>query len=163
MPFESLIDCKHCQTTGTCKNGSDAKTSCGRCIGHWRGHWWSKLGGEAGLVCSVCYGRGVVEPGPLKWDRRFPFFLSAGLVSLGFILLFSAHLAHIDPNNALTFVGTLLGSITGYYFAGERSRSTASAESTKGDSPANDKKSTGPRAQDLDADHTAEEPPNAEV
>jgi hypothetical protein len=77
---------------------------------------------NVGLVCSVCLGKGIVEPYALKIERRFPFFLAIGLVSLGFLVLFLSKKVGLDPDKVLPFVGTLLGSITGYYFGGERAR-----------------------------------------
>jgi hypothetical protein len=119
--WRDFIPCPHCDKTGTCHRGGGDK-SCGRCIA---GRWlWKKLPKDddyVGLVCSVCSGKGLVEPYALKIERLFPFFLAAGLAALGFSLLFIRP-GGLTPEQSLPFVGTLLGSITGYYFGGERAR-----------------------------------------
>ena len=124
MAGPELVPCKHCDESGTCNPG---KPSCGVCIGRWRVR--EQLGpGDptSGLICSVCWGKGLVEASAAKWNNRFPFILASGLVLLGFALLFLIGWTKIDEHQALTFVGTLLGSITGFYFGGERGRLIAS-------------------------------------
>ncbi len=74
-----------------------------------------------GLVCSVCYGRGVNEGSQTKWDYRFPLLLAAVLSACGFITLWVLR-ENVNFDKVLVFVSTLLASITGFYFGGERSR-----------------------------------------
>jgi hypothetical protein len=116
--------CCHCSKSGTCSNG-DNDSSCERCIAKWRKEYQRKIFGREyfteqpayrGLVCSVCRGKGVTEPTALKWERRFPFSLASGLTILGFLLLLLGKWVGLSAQEALPFVGTLLGSITGYYF-----------------------------------------------
>lgn len=133
MAGPELVPCKHCNETGTCNPGAE---SCGLCIKRWKTRE-GEVNPTRGLVCSVCWGKGLVEASAAKWSNRFPFFLASVLVIFGFSLLFGANWAHIDGHQALTFVGTLLGSVTGYYFGGERSR-TVSASGNKKPSTPND-------------------------
>lgn len=124
MAGPELVSCKHCDESGTCNPGD---TSCGVCIARWMQRGQLGQDGPAiGLICSVCWGKGLVEASAAKWNNRFPFILASGLVLLGFALLFLVGWTGIDKNQALTFVGTLLGSITGFYFGGERGRLAAS-------------------------------------
>jgi hypothetical protein len=114
------ISCLHCEKTGTCRNGVDG-VSCATCS-----RKGSRYGDHSdapkGLVCSVCEGRGSVEPFTLKLQNRFlPFF------AMGFVVLLLAFIAIAYFSNngkgfetILGFAGTLIGSITGYYFGGKQ-------------------------------------------
>src|SRR2546427_3687796 len=122
MALPDFVNCQHCDMRGTCRNGLGGK-SCGRCVAKWKNETTGYAGQEneqVGLVCSVCWGRGLTEPAALKWDKRFPFVLASGLVLLGFSVLLLGHFVELPPDKALPFVGTLLGSITGYYFGAEK-------------------------------------------
>lgn len=82
-----------------------------------------KNGSHVGLVCSVCWGKGLAELSSAKWNYRYPAILAIVFVLLGFLLLFVfawRDYQHFDK--LLVFVSTLIGSITGYYFGGERAR-----------------------------------------
>jgi len=121
-----LVDCQHCKKTGTCTNGPDGQ-SCARCIAFFTGrHEYSADSGKPiGLVCSVCWGKGLAELSSSKWNYRYPALLAIVFVLLAFLLLFVFGLLqyqHFDK--LLVFVSTLIGSITGYYFGGERAKAT---------------------------------------
>jgi len=79
-----------------------------------------------GLICSVCEGRGTVEPHSVKLTNRFlPYFsMVFVLVLLGFL----AWVIYRDDNyyfqGVLGFVSTMIGSITAYYFGGKVNSST---------------------------------------
>src|SRR5689334_19821418 len=76
-----------------------------------------------GLVCSVCWGRGVTEVASEKWNYRYPAILSGIFVVLAFgTLLISGLNNQFNEyfDKVIVFVSTLIGSITGYYFAGSR-------------------------------------------
>jgi hypothetical protein len=77
--------------------------------------------GLHGLVCSVCYGKGVNQGSQTKWDYRLPLLLAAFLSVCGFITLWALR-ENGNFDKVLVFVSTLLASITGFYFGGERSR-----------------------------------------
>ena len=116
-----LVECPHCQQTGTCTNGQDGQ-SCQRCVARWnKGQSLPPESGKAiGLVCSVCHGKGLAELSSGRWHYRYPALLALVVVLLGFLILFFfgwRHYEHFDK--LLVFVSTLIGSITGYYFGGK--------------------------------------------
>jgi hypothetical protein len=121
------VECKHCGQTGTCTNGPD-RQSCGRCIAAWQPASPStstpaRTYPTEGLVCAVCNGTGVAELSSSKWDYRLPAALAILLILFAFTSIF-VFLAWDDKDidKVLVFAGTLIGSVTGYYFGGERSR-----------------------------------------
>jgi hypothetical protein len=118
-----LVPCKHCNETGTCRSG-EGDASCDRCAAFWaRDEKFPKTGKHAGLVCSVCKGRGLAETASSQWDYWFPGILAIVFIGVSFGLLYYFHESpHFDT--ILVFVGTLIGGVTGYYFGGERRRST---------------------------------------
>jgi uncharacterized iron-regulated membrane protein len=79
-----------------------------------------------GLICSVCEGRGTVEPHSVKLNNRFlPYF------SMFFVLLLLVFLAIVIFwgnkeyfQGVLGFVSAMTGSITAYYFGGRANGST---------------------------------------
>jgi hypothetical protein len=110
------ITCAHCAGTGTCKNGPNG-TSCVVCI---RKNKLYKASGNKpkkeyeGIVCSVCKGRGIILKKGTWLKKNFPPILAV------MIVYFSLALIMIHPNdNLVAFAGTLIGSITGYYFGGK--------------------------------------------
>ena len=74
-----------------------------------------------GLVCSVCGGVGKAEPKTLRFLNLFLPFFAAGFVGLLLIWLMVLAL-RASPNfhDFLTFAGTAIGSVTGYYFGGTK-------------------------------------------
>lgn len=117
-----FVTCKHCVETGTCTNGHDGG-SCTRCIAYWKQYVqdYTPKEDDKGLVCSVCWGKGVTEPTSSKWQNRFTPILAMVFVLLAFLLVFIFGLFKIpDFDKVLVFAGTLIGSITGYYFGGEK-------------------------------------------
>jgi hypothetical protein len=128
-----LIPCKHCSESGTCRN-ADGEASCDRCVSFWsdRLKVFPKEGKHTGLVCSVCFGRGLAETASSQWDYRFPGSLAILFILVAFgVLLYFHDSVHFDK--VLVFVSTLVGSVTGYYFGGERNRSAVRV--SKGTSP----------------------------
>jgi hypothetical protein len=123
-----LVDasqCQHCGTLGTCTTGNNGH-SCARCKAVWVKEFGIDPGKEyKGLVCSVCRGRGIAESHRVKWEYRFPAVLALIFVFLTFMLLYFRQRIGIDPGLALTFAGTLIGSITGFYFGGAKTSSSS--------------------------------------
>lgn len=121
--MNTLTNCAHCKGTGTCTTGAEG-ASCQICLAAWRQR--NKLLNEGadpkGLRCTCCWGKGRVEPpGATKWDYKTPAYLGGMLAILSFILLFLTFRANNEAfSKSLVFVGTLLGSITGYYFGGQK-------------------------------------------
>lgn len=120
------IACPHCKTSGTCSSGAEGD-SCAVC---------SRTGfrlrdysaAPKGLPCSVCGGRGSVEPFSLKLQNRFLPFFAMGFVFL--LLLFLAVALYSGTasfEKIIGFAGTLIGSITGYYFGGKHIETSTSS------------------------------------
>src|ERR1700738_4999906 len=138
--MEGFQSCAHCEGKGTCKNGKD-DTGCLICFAHWSQRYPKmKDVHELGAIkCSTCWGRGIVEPpGATKWDYKTPAYLGAALAGCSFALLFT--LAFMKDSEgfakALVFAGTLLGSITGYYFGGQRRIPSSSTDGHASEGPA---------------------------
>lgn len=130
----TLLDasrCLHCgngEKLGTCTTGNDG-LSCARCKAVWVER--DKIDPSVdhkGLVCSVCWGRGIAESSRLKWEYRFPAALALIFVFFTFLLLFFSKRIGIDSGQAMTFAGTLIGSITGFYFGGAKVASSLTAD-----------------------------------
>jgi hypothetical protein len=128
------VECQHCKHTGTCTNGLDGQ-SCLRCIAFWTKHkeFVSESGKPIGLVCSVCWGKGSAELSSVKWNYRTPAYLAFVIVLFGFLILFVFGWRHSEQfDKLLVFVSTLIGSITGYYFAAKATAArTATATSVE--------------------------------
>lgn len=110
--------CAHCSGSGTCRNGKDGD-SCSVCIKEVE----SKTNAQ-GLVCSVCGGLGVAEMRTDRINRRVTSMLA--MLIAYFALTFVFVLALIENkyfSECLAFSGTLIGSITGYYFGGKTKKS----------------------------------------
>ncbi len=116
--------CAHCSTSGTCKTANDGK-SCAACVRK-NGLQADNYGGSAcndAIVCSVCRGIGSVEPVSLGFQKHFTSSLALVFVGLAFtiIIIFGVmgdQFIHFET--VLAFAGTLIGSITGFYFGGAR-------------------------------------------
>jgi hypothetical protein len=74
---------------------------------------------RTGIVCSVCWGKGIAEPSNQKWQYRFPAMLALLIILVAlFLLIWYDRKPEFD--RIIVFVSTLVGSVTGYYFGGER-------------------------------------------
>jgi drug/metabolite transporter (DMT)-like permease len=117
-----LVPCAHCESKGSCKTG------CPRCRAFWiqRESGLENVSDWAGIVCSVCWGKGVAEPSNQKWQYRFPAMLALLILVVAVFLLlwFSGKDQKEAFDRILVFVSTLVGSVTGYYFGGERKGAT---------------------------------------
>ncbi len=114
--------CAHCSSTGTCKIATDGK-SCAVCVRK-HGLKADNYGGSGcndAIACSVCRGIGSVEPVSLGFQKHFTASLALVFVGLAFliIIIFSV----MKPEHfetVLAFAGTLIGSVTGFYFGGTK-------------------------------------------
>lgn len=105
-------NCAHCSASGCCSSGANGN-SCAACQKS------QNLRNEApGLVCSVCKGIGVIEPKTVRINKRIVPVLALFIVyvALGLVMV-NTHSDHFSE--ILAFAGTLIGSITGYYFGGK--------------------------------------------
>jgi hypothetical protein len=74
-----------------------------------------------GMPCSICKGRSTIEPTSLKIQNRLVPTLAVLFVLIAFYFIYFFHKTeHFDK--VLVFAGTLIGSITGFYFGGEKNR-----------------------------------------
>ena len=109
----NLYPCKHCNETGTCSSGTEG-ASCDACV---KGHELSRRQPYFGLSCSACNGIGQTEPRTERINKRVKPVLAMGIVFLLLIFIFALALmgnAHFPE--FLAFSGTLIGSITAFYF-----------------------------------------------
>ncbi len=114
-----LIPCAHCEGKGICHSGKD-ESSCEICTRKVRlfGISSRKI---YGIVCSVCYGGGVVEPMTERLNKRIEPLLAIILVYVAlFMVWFMATVNNQHFPAILAFSSTLIGSITGYYFGGKK-------------------------------------------
>lgn len=117
---KELLECKHCNQTGTCSTGLDGM-SCSACIkahdlkGH-RFIFWKV--NHYGLSCGSCNGLLKADPVTFRMQKRVVPVLAL-LVTLGFLVLSSA-LAVMDESiipQIITGWLALTSSVMGYYFS----------------------------------------------
>lgn len=114
----NLYACAHCMSEGTCKSGLNG-LSCAVCIKEY------ELKGKeyAGLPCGVCGGIGQAEPRTEKINKRMPAILGFGVVFPLMIGVFvTAVLKSPHFSEVLTFSGTLIGTVLGFYYSGRGSK-----------------------------------------
>lgn len=113
--MSNAMPCAHCNSTGTCSSGEN-NYSCAVCVKY------NKLKNDTshkGLICSVCKGLGA---GEIKSDRINNIITPFLAVVIVYFVLFiiSINMNNSNLDKLLIFGGTLIGSITGYYFAEKR-------------------------------------------
>ncbi len=110
----NLYSCKHCKESGTCNSG-EGEISCVACIKY---HELKREKIYRGLSCGTCGGLGQAEPLTERINKRTKPFLAIGIV---FVLLICVTVLAFfnNPNFSafLAFSGTLIGSITTFYFS----------------------------------------------
>jgi len=114
----NLYPCKHCGETGICASGKDG-TSCQACVKY---HELKKYKDYVGLACGTCGGLGQSEPMTERLNKRTKPLLAMGIVFM--VLLFVFILGFLkNPHfpEFLAFAGTLIGSITAFYFSNSKS------------------------------------------
>jgi hypothetical protein len=80
-----------------------------------------------GRAIVAVLGRGSVEPFSLKLQNRFLPFFAMGFVFLLLVFLAVAlYLGTANFDKIIGFAGTLIGSITGYYFGGKHIETSTS-------------------------------------
>jgi len=103
--------CAHCNGSGTCRNGKDGE-SCAVCS---KISIFSKYQPAHGLVCSICKGTGFIEPVALRLKYRTGPVIAMFVTVTAVITIIVGHENHFSE--VLAFLGTLTGSITGFYFS----------------------------------------------
>ncbi|WMN61765.1 molecular chaperone DnaJ (plasmid) [Pseudoalteromonas xiamenensis] len=110
----NLHPCKHCNETGTCTSG-EKESSCIACAKY---HELKRSQTYIGLACGTCGGLGQSEPLTERINKRTKPLLAMTIV---FVLLICVTVLAFsnNPNFSafLAFAGTLIGSITTFYFS----------------------------------------------
>ena len=119
--------CKHCSGSGTCSTG-EGGVSCERCVN--KQSRFRKISSPKGLPCSVCYGVGDI----MLQGKAFKAWIVPGLglliISIGLLLVATIGILNVKlQGQVLTLLGTLAGSVVGYYFS---SRNLADREDKVG-------------------------------
>ena len=74
-----------------------------------------------GIVCSVCGGEGSFEPFTIQLQNRIVPLLAVGIVYFALAIVgFIAFEGKDYYHEIIAFAGTLIGSVTGYYFGGKQ-------------------------------------------
>lgn len=108
----NLYPCAHCQGSGTCSTGNNGE-SCHVCINETKA-----ARNSYGLVCSVCGGVGFAELKTDKINKRVTSILAMLIAYFALALVLILAVTNNKYfSEALAFSGTLIGSITGFYFS----------------------------------------------
>lgn len=110
----NLYPCRHCKESGTCNSGKDG-SSCQACV---KNHELKGKQPHFGLACGTCNGIGQAEPTTERMNKRIKPMLALGIVFL--VLMFTFALAATNNQyftEFLAFAGTLMGSVTAFYFS----------------------------------------------
>jgi hypothetical protein len=117
------IECRHCNGTGTCSNG-DSGNSCASCAAKAAASplpfTKNKIVSTKGLPCGTCLGYGDVER--RVWHLQSSVAPVLGLSIILIVLLIVVVIAMASPTlhaQILTLLGTLAGSVVGFYFRGQ--------------------------------------------
>ncbi len=119
------IECRHCDGTGTCSTGENGN-SCDSCVGKARESSFpfmkKKIDSKKGLPCGSCQGHGDIE-GRI-WHLQSTIGPILGLLIVVIVLLIILMIASTSSTHhaeILTLLGTLAGSVVGFYFRGQHS------------------------------------------
>ncbi len=119
------IECRHCDGTGTCSNGENGN-SCDSCAEKARESSFpflkKKIVSTKGLPCGSCQGYGDVEG--RVWHLQSVIGPALGLIIVVLVLVIVLVIAMTNPTHhaeILTLLGTLAGSVVGFYFRGRHS------------------------------------------
>lgn len=121
---QEAIECRHCKGSGTCSTGEEG-VSCDLCAEQARsatGFPFLKrtITSKRGLPCGVCQGTGDFTAKGRALQGNIVALLGL-LIILLVLLNLLAIAATGDKYHAaiITLLGTLAGSVAGYYFKGE--------------------------------------------
>jgi hypothetical protein len=116
------IDCRHCDGKGTCSTGENGK-SCDSCAEKAREGAFpftkKKIASPKGLPCGSCQGYGDIES--RVWQLQSTISPILGGFIIAIVLLILGGIATVNPAlhaQILTLLGTLAGSVVGFYFRG---------------------------------------------
>lgn len=113
----TLHDCKHCGGTGTCTSGKDGHT-CAACVKKNELSFWQRFFKHKGLLCGSCGGIGQAEAMSERYNNRIGPFLALMLVFVPLMMVgYSAFTHNPYFPQILTFSGTVIGTVAGFYFS----------------------------------------------
>jgi hypothetical protein len=112
----NLHDCKHCDGTGSCRNGIN-ETSCIACAKRNELPFWRQKN-QYGLLCGSCGGLGRAEPLTERMNKRIAPLLAMLLV-VGLMVLVSLAAISNSSNfsELLAFSSAIIGTVAGFYFS----------------------------------------------
>jgi hypothetical protein len=119
-----ILDRAHCGGTGTCANGKE-QTSCAVCVTRnelspgFFDSLFLKPKVYTGLLCGTCGGIGKTDTLTHRMNYRTAPLLAIILIGGCFVLIFIVLIRDVHFSEILTFCGTLIGSVVGYYFGGK--------------------------------------------
>lgn len=106
----TLVDCPHCQQTGTCQ--VDDGASCGSCLKE------AKAKKELKIVkCQVCNGLGKAEPKTARLISRLPFMIVMMVLLVFYIYAFINAGNESKFDQIFPLVGSLTTMIVTFYFS----------------------------------------------
>jgi len=110
----NLYPCKHCNESGTCTSGIESQ-SCVACVKY---HNLKHNKNYVGLSCGTCGGIGKAEVVTERINNRTKPLLALMVVYLSLFFIFILGLIKSPYfGEFLAFSGTLIGSITTFYFS----------------------------------------------
>jgi hypothetical protein len=123
------IDCRHCEGKGTCSTGNDGD-SCDSCAEKAREGAFpftkKKIDSKKGLPCGSCQGYGDLEGRVWQLQSTISPILGGFIIAIVLLILLGisttnpAHHAEI-----IALLGTLAGSVVGFYFRGHHTLTKA--------------------------------------
>ncbi len=118
----NLHECKHCDGTGTCKNGKD-ECSCLACHKRNELPFWIKKH-QFGLLCGSYGGIGKTDLLTERMHNRMAPMLAFFLIFSLLLLIFWAAFSKSQFfSELLAFSSAIIGSVVGYYFSSKEKHS----------------------------------------
>ena len=119
----TLLDCKHCNDTGTCSTGFEGR-SCSACVKshelpNYRFWFWRQ--DHYGLRCGACNGLLKTDMSTARINNRVAPLLALGIGAS--LLALSLFLTSMDKSiipQVITGWFSLAASVIGFYYSGNR-------------------------------------------
>lgn len=111
---QHIHSCAHCNGSGTCKHGREG-LSCAACVNKNE----LKRGEYFGLACGTCGGLGQTDTITYRMNHRTAPLLAIMIILSCFLLIVFGLVKDQHFQEILTFSGTVIGSVVGYYFGGK--------------------------------------------